>query len=48
MKEFTLEELEAIKADLDEKQINLDIQKSMVRVFIKKIKEKQRASEAVR
>tara|TARA_R110000803_G_C11878597_1_gene309428 strand:+ start:670 stop:792 length:123 start_codon:yes stop_codon:yes gene_type:complete len=40
MKEFTLEELEAIKADLDEKQINLDIQKSMVRVFIKKIKEK--------
>tara|TARA_R110002096_G_C14188394_1_gene687632 strand:- start:28 stop:150 length:123 start_codon:yes stop_codon:yes gene_type:complete len=40
MKEFTLEELEAIKVDLDEKQINLDIQKSMVRVFIKKIKEK--------
>tara|TARA_R110002096_G_scaffold215732_2_gene403608 strand:+ start:452 stop:574 length:123 start_codon:yes stop_codon:yes gene_type:complete len=40
MKEFTLEELESIKAYLDEKQVNLDIQKSMVRVFIKKIKEK--------
>ena len=40
MHEFTLEELEAIKSDLDEKQVNLDIQKAMVRVFIKKINEK--------
>tara|TARA_R110000796_G_scaffold194914_2_gene311278 strand:+ start:2266 stop:2418 length:153 start_codon:yes stop_codon:yes gene_type:complete len=35
---FTLEELEAIKSDLDEQQVNLDIQKAMVRVFIKNIR----------
>tara|TARA_R110002096_G_scaffold430158_1_gene643688 strand:- start:877 stop:1050 length:174 start_codon:yes stop_codon:yes gene_type:complete len=34
---FTLEELEELKVTLDRDQVNLDIKKSMVRVFIKQI-----------
>ena len=37
---FTLEQLEELKVILDEDQVNLDIKKAMVRVFIKKINEK--------